>query len=385
MIVDETARKEKNSAAFTSVIAAILLTTFKIIVGVLTGSLGILAEAAHSALDLVATVVTLVAVRISGKPADAEHPFGHGKVENLSALFETLLLLVTCVWIIYEAVQRLFVRPVQVDASIWAFIVMFTSIIIDWNRSRILYRAARKYKSQALEADGLHFRTDIWSSSVVIVGLIGVKLAEIFPGLDFLHMADSLAALGVAIIVIVVSLELGKRTITGLLDTAPKGMAEQIIAEVERLPGINDCHDVRIRHSGPFTFVDVHILLDGEQTLESAHEITEVVEKTIKKIAPDSDVFVHPEPRNELTPPEDIKQRIKEAVSALPGVADCHNVEVRYSAGDLFVEVHVLMDGGLSLTEAHELTEAVESVITAIVPQAKISVHPEPAPDHPTP
>jgi cation diffusion facilitator family transporter len=290
------AMKEKNGAALSSVIAAIGLTTFKIVVGILTGSLGILAEAAHSALDLVAALMTLFAVRVSGKPADEQHLYGHGKIENLSALFETLLLLATCVWIIYEAIQRLFFRPVKVEANIWAFIVMGASIIIDISRSRVLYKAARKYNSQALEADALHFSTDVWSSSVVILGLILLRISEIYPKLAWLDKADAVAAFGVALIVIYVSFELGSRTIMGLLDTAPKGSVEKIKATVEALRGVTNCHDVRIRTSGPRLFIDVHVLLDGNQSLTQAHKMTEKIEKAIRVEYPEADVIVHPEP-----------------------------------------------------------------------------------------
>jgi cation diffusion facilitator family transporter len=164
---------EKRSVAISSVIAAVGLTGFKLIVGFATGSLGILAEAAHSGLDLMAAVMTFLAVRISGKPADPNHLYGHGKVENLSALFETLLLLVTCIWIIYEARHRLLFHTIDLEVNYWSFTVMITSIVVDISRSRMLYRAARKYNSQALEADALHFSTDIWSSGVVILGLFG--------------------------------------------------------------------------------------------------------------------------------------------------------------------------------------------------------------------
>ena len=150
MLVQE-AKKEKRSAALSSVLAAIGLTTFKFIVGIFTNSLGILAEAAHSGLDLVAAAMTYFAVRVSDKPADKEHTFGHGKIENLSALFETILLLATSGWIIYESIQRLFFINVKVEASIWSFVVMGASIVIDYTRSRLLFRAARKYKCQALE------------------------------------------------------------------------------------------------------------------------------------------------------------------------------------------------------------------------------------------
>jgi cation diffusion facilitator family transporter len=169
------ADQEKRWVAASSVLAAVLLTTLKLVVGLVTNSLGILSEAAHSGLDLVAAGMTFWAVRISGQPADREHIYGHGKFENLSALFETLLLLLTCVWITYEAFSRLFFQEeVQVDPSLWAFLVVVVSMVVDFSRSRALKRTAAKYASQALEADALHFSTDIWSSGVVLVGLIGV-------------------------------------------------------------------------------------------------------------------------------------------------------------------------------------------------------------------
>src|SRR5512142_195535 len=292
----EQAAKDKRSAALSSVVAAVALTAFKLIVGLLTNSLGILAEAAHSALDLVAAAVTLFAVRAADKPSDREHNFGHGKVENLSALFETLLLLATSAWIINEAVKRLFFKNAEVEISIWSFIVMGTSIVIDYTRSRILFRAAKKYNSQALEADALHFSTDIWSSSVVILGLIGVTIARFVPGLTWMSEADAVAACIVALIVIYVSGELGYRTIQALLDAAPKGMTEQIISKVQKMKGVNDCHAVRIRPSGAHWFVDLHVTMDGNLTLKESHAITEKIEREVQKILPQSDVTVHVEP-----------------------------------------------------------------------------------------
>jgi cation diffusion facilitator family transporter len=265
-----------------------------------TGSLGILAEAAHSGLDLIAALVTFLAVRISGKAADSEHQYGHGKVENLSALFETFLLLLTCVWIIYEAFQRLFYKNVNVDISAWAFVVMIVSIIVDYNRSRMLYRAARAYNSQALEADALHFSTDIWSSSVVILGLalawIGYGIGDAIPFLKNLEKADSIAALGVAVIVIYVSIQLGRRTVQALLDTAPKGMNDRLRKIIGAVPGIQNVHDLRVRYSGPYLFVDVHVTVDGQMPLVEAHALTEVIEKEVVTIAPESDVTIHVEP-----------------------------------------------------------------------------------------
>ena len=291
------AQKEKTTAALSSVVAAVGLTTFKVIVGLLTNSLGILAEAAHSGLDLVAAAMTFFAVRVADKPADREHPFGHGKVESISALFETLLLLATSAWIIYEATHRLMVPQTHVEISLWSFLVMGTSIVVDATRSRMLMAAAKKHNSQALEADALHFSTDIWSSSVVILGLIGVLAARSFPSLVWLEKADAVAALVVAVIVIFVSGELGFRSIQALLDAAPKsGEREKIIETVTALKEVHDTHAVRIRPSGAGWFVDLHVTMNGNLSLKESHAVTEKIETIVRGILPKSDVTVHAEP-----------------------------------------------------------------------------------------
>jgi cation diffusion facilitator family transporter len=290
-------QKEKSAVAMNSVIAAVGLTAFKLIVGILTNSLGILAEAAHSLLDLLAAVMTFFAVRIADTPADEEHPFGHGKMENISALFETLLLLATSGWIVYEAVHRLMNPETHVEVSIWSFLVMGTSIVIDVTRSRMLMAAAKKHNSQALEADALHFSTDIWSSSVVILGLILVVIGRYIPSLSFLEKGDAIAALAVAVIVIFVSGELGMRSIHALLDAAPKnGEYEKIIEETKKIKEITNVHAVRIRSVGAGWFVDMHVTMDGNLTVNESHAITEKIEESIVGILPKSDVTVHVEP-----------------------------------------------------------------------------------------
>jgi cation diffusion facilitator family transporter len=173
---------------------------------------------------------------------------------------------------------------------------MLASIVIDASRSRVLSRTAKKYHSQALEADALHFRTDIWSSSVVILGLIAVKIGEWFPTLGVLREADAVAALGVSAVVVWISVQLGQRTIDGLLDKAPAGLEQRIEERVEAVPGVRDCHQVRVRYSGPSLFVDLHVLVDGGQTLTEAHDLTEYIEEAIHEIAPGADITVHPEP-----------------------------------------------------------------------------------------
>ncbi len=296
----EAGEKEKKSAALNSVLAACFLTTLKVVVGITTGSLGILAEAAHSGLDFVAAIVTYIAVRASGKPADKDHLYGHGKIENFSALVETALLFITCAWIVWEAIHRLAAKSVNVDASIWGFAILIISIAVDVTRSRMLYRVAAKHQSQALEADALHFSTDIWSSAVVVVGLVGVKVASRYPELAFLQKADAVAALIVAAIVIGISFKLGMASVHALMDGNPEGATEKIKAAVEAIEGVCDCHAVRVRRAGPHYFVDMHVSMEGGQTLESAHEIADKVESAVQETFPGADVTVHAEPRHHL-------------------------------------------------------------------------------------
>ncbi len=288
---------EKRLVALSSVAAAVVLTSMKVVVGLATGSIGILSEAAHSGLDLLAAAVTLWAVRASAMPADEDHPYGHGKIENFSALFETGLLLATCVWISYEAVKRLAFEPTHVEATPWSFAIMVVSIVIDVSRSRALARAARKYRSQALEADALHFSTDVWSSAVVLVGLACVWASNHFS-LPWLARADAVAALGVAAIAVIVSLRLGKKSVDDLLDAAPTGLLERV-AHAAAVPGVVSVSQVRVRRSGPQTFADVTLQVARGLTLEAAHDVAHAAEEAIGGAVPDVDVVVHAEPADE--------------------------------------------------------------------------------------
>lgn len=291
-----TTSDEKQSAAFMSVAAALGLTSAKLMAGVLTGSLGILAEAMHSGLDLVAAVITYIAIRIANRPADHTHLYGHGKIENLSALFEAGLLVVTCLWIGYEAVHRLISASVQVEVTWWSFAVIVLSIGVDISRSRMLRRTAKKFNSQALEADAIHFETDIWSSTVVLFGLMCVAVAHASPRLAWLHQADAVAALLVAVIILTVTGKLTLRSVQALLDAAPVGLEDKIRETAMTVPGIADCHQVRMRYVGALLFADIHVLVDGNQSLREAHALTEQVESAIQAAIGEADVTVHAEP-----------------------------------------------------------------------------------------
>jgi cation diffusion facilitator family transporter len=352
------AEKEKKAAARNSIFAAVFLTVFKLIVGIITGSLGILAEAAHSLLDLVAAVITFLAVRISGKPADYEHTYGHGKVENFSALVETVLLFVTCAWIVYEAVRRIFFTSIEVDPNVWAFLVMAVSIGVDVSRSRMLYRAARAHHSQALEADALHFSTDIWSSSVVIAGLVLVWLGRnVFPSASkILHRADAVAALGVALIVFFVSYRLGRRTMDVLLDRAPDGLPQKLREAAAGVEGVLGVGQVRVRRSGPVYFVDMTVDVDRNQSFERTHAIADAVEGKVQTISPGADVVVHTDPRE--VERETMAKRIR-AVAYRNQMA-VHNIGLHDDRGRIFVDLHLEVDDHLSLQQAHEMASHIE-------------------------
>jgi cation diffusion facilitator family transporter len=281
--------KEKKNVALISVFAAVFLTGSKLIIGIITGSLGILSEALHSGLDLVAAVITYFSVSVSDKPADRNHHFGHGKIENFSAFLETILLLITCGWIIYEAVIRLVSGNTHIEVNVWSYVVIVGSIIIDINRSRMLSKVAKKFNSQALEADALHFSTDIWSSSVVLLGLICANFG--------FYYADSIAALGVAVIVLVVSYKLGKRSLDVLLDKAPLETINKIELILGTFSEIKHFHNLKVRTAGADTFVKVVLTVDGQISLIQAHEICDNVEKEICSVIDRCEVFVHAEPQ----------------------------------------------------------------------------------------
>ena len=366
--------QEKQAVALSSVLAACVLTTLKVVVGVMTGSLGILSEAAHSGLDLVAAVVTYLSVRVSDKPADSRHPFGHGKIEHLSAFLETALLLVTCVWIIIAAARRLFFRSVHVDPSAWAFGVMLISITIDVFRSRALFRVARKYNSQALEADALHFSTDVYSSSVVILGLVLVWIAE-RQSLPWLRHADPVAALIVAGIVVYISLRLGKKTVDALVDAAPAGTSARIAEAVASVPGVLNHDRIRVRESGNRLFVDLRLTLESNIPFEHAQSVVDVVEAKIHELFPSADVVVHAAPREPTA--ENLVQRVRSI--AHRGNFLVHDVTAYEVAGRINVNLDLEVDPSLTLEEAHDQATRLEGEIQREVREVnEVNVHIEP-------
>ncbi len=375
------ARHEKVRVAFSSLLAAIFLTIIKLVVGIVTMSLGMLSEAAHSALDLGAAGVTYFAVRVSDKPADLEHHYGHGKIENLSALIEAILLLITCAWIIFESVKRLFFKPVEIKVPWMSFVVLVLSILINYSRAKVLSRTAKKYESQALEADALHFQSDIYSSLVVIVGLFFVKVG--------LPVADPLAALGVAALVLYASVELGKRTIDVLLDRAPEGLEEKVKEVVERIHEVSSISRLRLRKAGNHYFLDMNIRVKRESSLEKAHQVTMQIEEKIAYLLPNSDVIVHTEPDEGGGFFKEKSEILKDGRDEKKIVADIlnqhfdefvefHDLTFTRSGDSRLINLHLVMPKDVKIEDAHRLCDHLEHHIKSRLGESKITIHIEP-------
>ncbi len=303
------AARKKTAAAISSVVWSCALTGMKFVVALATGSLGLLSEALHSGLDLLAALGTLYAVRIAALPADEDHPYGHGKVENLTALAETLLLLVTAVWVVKEAVERLMsedAATLQVQTSVWAFAVVIISLAVDVNRSRMLRRVASETKSAALEADAAHFTTDIWSSAAVLLGISGAALAEFAIDGSWLHWllmrADVFASLVVAALVLHVCRELGCKAVNNLMDKADGASAAAVRAAMQERMAAYPVEQLRVRESGNTAYVAMVVAVPREMHVDTAHEIADAIEQLVGEVLPGAETMVHMQPR-ELTAP----------------------------------------------------------------------------------
>jgi cation diffusion facilitator family transporter len=369
--------REKRRAALLSVGSAVLLVSLKAFLVIRTGSLGVLSEALHSGLDLLAAVITFLSVRVSDEPADERHPYGHGKFENFSAFVETALLLVTALYIIYEAFDRLFFHSVHIQPSVTAILVLFVALTIDMTRARALKNVARKYSSDALEADALHFSTDVYSTIVVISG-IGLVWAGEAWNLPWLAYADALAGLAVAAIILWVGSQLGRRTMDALLDVAPKGLQQEIAKAVARMDGVLDVDRVRVRRAGNRHFVDATVSVARTASLAQVHALSDAIEKRIGEIVP-SDVMVHAEPR--APQGEHLFEAIR-AVAQRMGLA-IHDVTALQHAGQLFIELHLEVDENASLREAHRQASQLEEGIRKLRDGATdVNIHIEPLGRH---
>jgi cation diffusion facilitator family transporter len=363
---------EKVRAALSSVFAGLVLTALKLAAGLMTGSLGLLAEAAHSLLDFGSAVMTLFAVRSSWRPPDAEHHFGHAKIENLTALAEALLLVLTSVWILFEAAHRLIGRGPEVDPSVWAFLVMATSIVVDVVRSRDLARVAKQTGSQALEADALHFGTDIASSAVVVLGLVCVWAARRFT-IAFLSMADPLAASVVAAIILLLSVKLGQRAIDMLIDRAPAGLDAQVQETIREVIRDAPRAPVRLRQAGDQVFAEIDLTLRAGLPVAEGERLSNLIRHRLQGLlGANTDVVVQLTTR----PPAEtsLRERVATAV-AMEGVR-AHNITIRQDERGVQADLHLELSGDISLGHGHATADRVERRILREVPEVnRVDIH----------
>jgi cation diffusion facilitator family transporter len=279
----------KKNTARLSVISNTLLIVLKLIVGIITNSVSILSEAIHSSLDLVAAIIAYFSVRISGNPADERHPYGHGKIENVSGVIEAILIFIASAWIILEAVKKL-LHPEEASSLGLGSLVMLVSAIVNTYVSRRLYKVAHKTHSVALEADALHLKTDVFTSLGVAAGLLLIKITGI-------HILDPIIAMMVACFIIYESFMLLKKAFSPLLDTA---LSQEDIEKVEEvLASMNvSYHDLRTRAAGHQIFIEFHLDAPGDETIERVHHKCDDIEDRLAKEFHDVNVVIHPEPNN---------------------------------------------------------------------------------------
>jgi cation diffusion facilitator family transporter len=368
----EGAGAEKSAAALGSVAAALGVTLLKLAAGILTGSLGMLSEAAHSGIDLIAAALTLFSVRVSDKPADADHNYGHGKVESLTAFVETGLMLASCAWIVYEALRRMIFREhLAVTVSVWPFLVLVLSIGVDFSRSRNLRKVALQYQSPALEADAVHFGTDMWSSFAVLLGLIATAAGERYH-LQILQLADPIAALVVSGIILRVCWHLATQTVDTLLDATASGLSdsnrrelrEGLIRDLEGIDGVLSVDRVRTRRSGSSYFADLTLGMPRNLTFQRSEQITMAATAAVQRALPGADVVVHSVPTASVA--ESVHDRIR-AVAARSNLA-IHDVSVQEYGGALHVEQHLEVNETLTLREAHEIVTELEAQMRKEIP-----------------
>jgi cation diffusion facilitator family transporter len=360
----------KEQAALGSIAASAGLTVAKAVIGLLTGSLAILSEAGHSLLDLSATILTYFAVRISGKPADAEHQYGHGKIESVSALAETALLFLLTGVVIFEAVRRLAGTDQHaVEASAAAFAVIAASIVIDFFRARTLKRVANATSSEALEADALHFGSDMWSSIAVLIGLGGVAAG--FP------WADAAAAIVVAVFICIAGYRLGRRTIDTLTDTAPAGVSVRVTAIARQVPGVVAVERVRARPAGAVLFVELGVAVSRTLPLDRVMTIKEELTRAVRADMPAVEVTITTEAR--ALDDETVRERVMVIARDL-GLA-IHHVAAQTISGRLSVSTDLEVEGTEALAAAHETASRLEEAVRhELGPDVEVETHIEPLP-----
>jgi cation diffusion facilitator family transporter len=362
---------EKKLAAALSLAAAGIMAVLKLIVGLLTGSLGMLSDAAHSGIDLAGAMLTLLSVRVSDKPADEDHPYGHAKVENLSAFIETFLMLASSVWITAEAIIRIFIKPVALRYSLWPLLVLAISMAVDFWRSRQLGAVATRYQSDALAADAFHFASDIWSSAAVFIGLCAAWTGAIL-NIPWLRYADPVAAIIVAVLILHFGWRLAWRTVAALTDSVSPETRRRVLVELQNTEGVLSIDQARMRRAGNKYFADFTLSLPRHLTFQRAEDLVREATSAVHRVLPEADVVIHTVPRSTLA--ESIFDKIR-AVAARNNVT-LHDVSVQSFGDNLRVEQHLEVNECLTLSQAHSFVRRIEEEIRRELPQvAEVLTH----------
>ncbi|HKF46509.1 MAG TPA: cation diffusion facilitator family transporter [Terracidiphilus sp.] len=355
---------EKRRVSLHSMLAAGTMTGLKLAAGILSGSLGVLSDAAHSGLDLAGAALTFFSVRVSDKPADEDHTYGHGKVENISAFVEAGLMAISCAWIIYEAIERIFRENVEIRHSIWPALVLVASIVVDYWRSRDLRAVAERTGSPALATDAFHFASDIWATVAVLLGLGASWLGSTYR-IPWLRFADPVAAIAVSVMILRITLKLTREAVGALTDQIQVETRRRVVRQVERVPGVLAVEQARVRRSGPSYFADLTLALPRRMTFEHTGELVKAATDAVHRELPQADVVIHTVPRQERA--ESVFDRVR-AVAARNNVT-VHELSVQSHHGRLRVEQHVELDENMPLLEAHSFVSAMEAEILREAPE----------------
>lgn len=365
------ASKEKNFAAALSVTAAGTMTVLKLVVGLLTGSLGMLSDAAHSGIDLVGAILTLFSVHVSDKPADENHPYGHAKIENLSAFIETFLMLASAVWITAEAIIRIFIKPVTIRYNFWPLLVLAISMVVDFSRSRHLKAVATRHQSEALAADAFHFASDIWASAAVFIGF-GIAWIGSALHIPWLHFADSVAAIVVSILILYFGVDLARRTVGALTDSVAPETRHHVLRELERTEGVLSVDQARMRRAGAKYFADFTLSLPRQLSFQKSEDLVREATSAVHRVLPGADVVIHTVPRSTVA--ESIFDKIRGVASR--NNVTLHDISVQSIGGRLRVEQHLEVNENLSLQQAHSFVRRIEDEIRQELPQiAEVLTH----------
>ncbi len=358
----------QRRSALVSVVAAATLVVLKLSVGLATHSLGLVSEAAHSGTDLVAALLTFFAIRVASRPADVSHQFGHGKAEHLSALAEAACLVLVSLFISLRSIERLTGRTeTHVTVTWYALLVIIVVIAIDASRALVSFRTSRHYESAALASNALHFSGDLVGSVAVLVGLLFARAGH--PD------ADPIAALFVGVLVLLAAVRLMKVNVDVLMDTAPADAEAAAIAAIAAMQPAVELRRLRMRQAGGRQFADVVIGVPPGAAVGQGHAAADAVEAAVEGALPNADVVVHVEPIEDAT----LRERAHAAAIGVPGAREVHNIMLVDVDGRTELSLHVKLPGELSLDEAHEIAEQLESAIRAAVPEvAGVQTHLEP-------